>query len=53
MIKIFVIACVTVSAIVGSAAAQQPAIKRTVLRSIDYPSPLSRAHNKQIRAPPH
>ena len=38
MIKIFVIACITVSAIVGSAAAQQPAIKRTVLRSIDYPA---------------
>jgi quercetin dioxygenase-like cupin family protein len=37
MIKILVIACVTVSAIVGSAIAQQPAIKRTVLRSIDYP----------------
>ena len=38
MTKIFVIACVTVSAIVGSAVAQQPAIKRTVLRSIDYPA---------------
>ena len=38
MIKILVIACVTVLAIVGSAIAQQPTIKRTVLRSIDYPA---------------
>ena len=38
MIKILTIACVTVPAIVVSAIAQQPAIKRTVLRSIDYPA---------------
>ena len=38
MIKFLVIACVTVLAIVGSAIAQQPTIKRTVLRSIDYPA---------------
>ena len=36
--KVLAIACVTVSAIVVSAIAQQPAIKRTVLRSIDYPT---------------
>ena len=36
--KVLAIACVTVSAIVVSAIAQQPAIKRTVLRSIDYPA---------------
>ena len=38
MIKILAIACVTVPAFVVSAIAQQPAIKRTVLRSIDYPA---------------
>ena len=38
MIKVLAIACVTVPAIVVSAIAQQPAIKRTVLRSIDYPA---------------
>jgi quercetin dioxygenase-like cupin family protein len=38
MMKILAIACVTVPAIVGSAIAQQPAIKRTVLHSIDYPA---------------
>ena len=42
--KVLAIACVTVPAIVASAIAQQPAIaqqlaiKRTVLRSIDYPA---------------
>ena len=38
MIKVLAIACVTVPALVVSAIAQQPAIKRTVLRSIDYPA---------------
>ena len=38
MMKVFAIACVTVPAIMVSAVAQQPAIKRTVLRSIDYPA---------------
>jgi quercetin dioxygenase-like cupin family protein len=38
MMKVLAIACVTMSAIVVSATAQQPAIKRTVLRSIDYPA---------------
>jgi quercetin dioxygenase-like cupin family protein len=38
MIKVLAIACVTVPVFVGSAIAQQPAIKRTVLRSIDYPA---------------
>jgi quercetin dioxygenase-like cupin family protein len=38
MMKVLAIACVTVSAVVVSAIAQQPAIKRTVLRSIDYPA---------------
>jgi quercetin dioxygenase-like cupin family protein len=38
MFKILVIACVTVSAIVGSAIAQQAGIKRTVLRSFDFPA---------------
>src|ERR1700744_458755 len=37
MMKVLAIACVTMPAIVVSAIAQQPAIKRTVLRSIDYP----------------
>src|ERR1700750_2030323 len=38
MMKVFAIARVTVPAIVVSAVAQQPAIKRTVLRSIDSPA---------------
>jgi quercetin dioxygenase-like cupin family protein len=38
MIKVLAIACVTVPAFAVSAIAQQPAIKRTVLRSIDYPA---------------
>ena len=38
MMKVLAIACVTVPAIAVSAIAQQPAIKRTVLRSIDYPA---------------
>ena len=38
MMKVLAIACLTVPAIVVSAFAQQPAIKRTVLRSIDYPA---------------
>src|SRR5215471_7551279 len=37
MLACVAIACVTVPAIKVSAIAQQPAIKRTVLRSIDYP----------------
>lgn len=36
--KVLAIACVTVPAIVASAAAQQAGIKRTVLRSIDFPA---------------
>jgi hypothetical protein len=36
--KVLAIACVTVPAIVVSAAAQQAGIKRTVLRSIDFPA---------------
>jgi quercetin dioxygenase-like cupin family protein len=38
MIKVLAIACVTVPAFAVSTIAQQPAIKRTVLRSIDYPA---------------
>jgi quercetin dioxygenase-like cupin family protein len=38
MMKVLAIACATASAIVVSASAQQPAIRRTVLRSIDYPA---------------
>ena len=38
MIKVLAIACVTVPVIAVSAIAQQPAFKRTVLRSIDYPA---------------
>ena len=38
MMKVLAVACATVPAIVVSASAQQPAIKRTVLRSIDYPA---------------
>jgi quercetin dioxygenase-like cupin family protein len=38
MIRILAVACVAVTAFVASAIAQQPAIKRTVLRSIDYPA---------------
>ena len=35
--KSLAIACLALPTIMGSAIAQQPAIKRTVLRSIDYP----------------
>jgi quercetin dioxygenase-like cupin family protein len=35
--KALAIVCLALPTIVGSALAQQPAIKRTVLRSIDYP----------------
>ena len=38
MMKVLAIACVAMPAIVVSAFAQQPAIKRTVLRSIDFPA---------------
>jgi quercetin dioxygenase-like cupin family protein len=39
MIKILAIACIALPAIVASAAAQQQAgIKRTVIRTIDYPT---------------
>ena len=38
MMKILAIACVAVPAIVASAVAQQAGIKRTVVRSIDYPA---------------
>jgi quercetin dioxygenase-like cupin family protein len=38
MMKVLAIACVTVPVIAVSAIAQQPAFKRTVLRSIDYPA---------------
>jgi quercetin dioxygenase-like cupin family protein len=38
MIKVLAIACVTLLAIVGSAIAQPAGIKRTVLRSIDFPA---------------
>ena len=38
MMKVLAIACVAVPAMAASAIAQQPAIKRTVLRSIDYPA---------------
>jgi quercetin dioxygenase-like cupin family protein len=38
MMKVLAIACVTVPAIVASAAAQQAGIKRTVLRTIDFPA---------------
>jgi quercetin dioxygenase-like cupin family protein len=38
MIKVLAIACVTLLTIVGSAIAQQAGIKRTVLRSIDFPA---------------
>ena len=38
MIKVLAIACLTVPAIVASAIAQQPGIKRTVVRTIDYPA---------------
>ena len=37
MIKVHAIVCVIVLAFVGSAFAQQAGIKRTVLRSIDFP----------------
>ena len=38
MMKAFAIACVTVPAIMASAVAQQAAIKRTVIRTIDFPA---------------
>ena len=38
MMRVLAIACVTLPVMVVSAIAQQPAIKRTVLRSIDYPA---------------
>lgn len=38
MIKVIAVVCVAVPALVASAIAQQPGIKRTVLRTIDYPS---------------
>src|SRR5215472_18494395 len=38
MIKVHAIVCVIVLAFVGSAFAQQAGIKRTVLRSIDFPA---------------
>jgi quercetin dioxygenase-like cupin family protein len=38
MIKVLAIACVALLAVVGSAIAQQAGIKRTVLRSIDFPA---------------
>jgi quercetin dioxygenase-like cupin family protein len=38
MMKVLAIACLTLQATVGSAIAQQPGIKRTVLRSIDFPA---------------
>ena len=38
MMKVLAIVCITIPALVASAIAQQPAIKRTVLRSIDYPA---------------
>src|SRR5215469_15373061 len=38
IMKVLAIACVIVPAIVASAAAQQVGIKRTVLRSIDFPA---------------
>jgi quercetin dioxygenase-like cupin family protein len=38
MIKVLAIACVTLQVVAGSAIAQQAGIKRTVLRSIDFPA---------------
>ena len=38
MMKVLAIACLAVPFIAVSAIAQQPAFKRTVLRSIDYPA---------------
>ncbi len=38
MMKALAIACVTVPAIVATAIAQQAGIKRTVIRSIDFPA---------------
>jgi len=38
MMKVLAIACLTLQATVGSAIAQQAGIKRTVLRSIDFPA---------------
>ena len=42
MMKVLAIACVIMPAIVVSAIAEQPAIKRTVLLSIDYPAGYNR-----------
>ena len=38
MIKVLAIACVTLPVIVTSAIAQQTGVKRTVIRTIDYPA---------------
>src|SRR5690348_13413927 len=38
MMKALAIACVSVSALVISAVAQQPGIKRTIIRTIDFPA---------------
>jgi quercetin dioxygenase-like cupin family protein len=38
MMKVLAIACLTLQATVGSAIAQRAGIKRTVLRSIDFPA---------------
>ena len=38
MMKVLAIACLTLQVTVGSAIAQQAGIKRTVLRSIDFPA---------------
>jgi hypothetical protein len=38
MMKVLAIACVTVPVIVTSAIAQQTGIKRTVIRTFDYPA---------------
>jgi quercetin dioxygenase-like cupin family protein len=38
MMKVLAMACLTLQATVGSAIAQQAGIKRTVLRSIDFPA---------------
>ena len=38
MMKVLAIACITVPVIVAPAIAQQPAFKRTVLRSMEYPA---------------
>jgi quercetin dioxygenase-like cupin family protein len=38
MMKVLAIACVSVSALAISAVAQQPGIKRTIVRTIDFPA---------------